>query len=640
MRFGQYNVSYTGLAEHFAAAQLSPQDRNRWDAVFDYSPADPPNFGLLHDTPPVQLDGSLSATPAHCDRPVAPGGDVLPASAESAELDGAAPSGPTEVWHEGSTAAKPRGKAAAGLEGTAAEGGGPLGLVAAAPGDGPRAAAEAPIEDLVEEEVEEMSIGERTDSHGAASPNIVTPPAAAGAVVAGLGGTGLQGGAANRRARPASAKGKTLSEKVLREITTPDMINDGTRSLGAPPPARAAHHPDACTPTTGLNPPHGGHLLPATLDQLHTLLLGSPTAEWSPAWRYQAIEFSREPATPYGLLQHHGGCCGVLAAVQAFLVRRLLSPSGGGSGADLSTLPAGPLVRDQTPSEVQARVAEARGAALLDALCDILLLAVADGGGAEPVANGADGHGTVHIAICSKDSLPSRRGVLSALACHSLPASRQAVRAFLEARAPAFCKPGGSGVVLFVYSLLLTRGLDATRLQMDSPTAPLIDRRGYCTQELVNSLCVGRAVSNVFDGSRTLHATGGGGDAITMHGLESRAPVGLLCLAESLGHCQVGEWYKQPQWPVWLCCMESHYSVLFSPSGVPPPGEHKQGSAPFQLVYYDQLGHMDEHILLTIHPAEHPGAGGPQALVPPLDETLRTRWPAARVDWGHTDPLL
>jgi hypothetical protein len=431
-----------------------------------------------------------------------------------------------------------------------------------------------------------------------------------------------------------------VSDKILREIATADMISDGTLSLGDSSPPRAAHHSVACTPTAGPNPTGDGQLSPATLDQLHTLLLGSPAAEWSPAWRYQAIEFSREPATPYGLLQHHGGCCGVLAAVQAFFVRRLVSPTSGSAGADLSALPAGPLMRDQPLSKEQADVAEARGAALLDALCDILLLAAADGGSAECVANGA--HGTVNIVICSKDSLPSRRGLASALACHSVPASRQAVLAFLEARALAFRKPGGSGVVLLVYSLLLTRGLNAVRLQMDSPTAPLIDHRGYCTQELVNLICTGQAVSNVFDGSRTLHATGGGGDsdAVTMRGLEARAPVGLLCLAESSGHCQVGEWYKRPVWPVWLCCMESHYSVVFSPSGAPPPDEQTQASAPFQLVYYDQLGHMDEHILLTVHPAEHPGADGPHGLVPPLDETLRTRWPAARVDWGRTDPLL
>jgi hypothetical protein len=282
----------------------------------------------------------------------------------------------------------------------------------------------------------------------------------------------------------------------------------------------------------------------------------------------------------------------------------------------------------------------------LEAICDILLLAAADGGDAQWPANGERGSGTVHMVTCSKDSLPPRRGLVSALACHSLPASRHAILAFLKEHAHAFCRPGGSGVVLLVYSLLLTRGLGATRLQMDSPTTSLIDRRGYCTQELVNSLCVGRAVSNVFDGSRTLHATDGdrggsdGGDAVTMHGLEAQAPVGLLCLAESFGHCQVGDWYKRPAWPVWLCCMESHYSVLFSPSGAPPPDKGAEGSALFRLVYYDQLGHMDEHILLTVHPGEHAEAGAPQDLVPPLDETLRTRWPAARVDWGCTDPLL
>jgi hypothetical protein len=156
----------------------------RWDDVFDYSPADPPNFCLLQDSPPVLVDASLSAISGHCDSPVAPGGTVPPESAESAPLDGAAP----------------LRQAAAGPGITAAWGGASLGHVAASADCGRRAKSEAATADFVVEEIEELSAGE--SGSGAPSPTLrVMPPPAAG-----LSGTGKQGGAATRRTRPASAK--------------------------------------------------------------------------------------------------------------------------------------------------------------------------------------------------------------------------------------------------------------------------------------------------------------------------------------------------------------------------------------------------------------------------------------------------
>ena len=47
---------------------------------------------------------------------------------------------------------------------------------------------------------------------------------------------------------------------------------------------------------------------------------------------------------------------------------------------------------------------------------------------------------------------------------------------------------------------------------------------------------------------------------------------------------------------VWLTYMESHYTVLFSPV---PHGPPEDGST-FDLYYYDQLGHQDELIRLTV----------------------------------------
>ena len=61
------------------------------------------------------------------------------------------------------------------------------------------------------------------------------------------------------------------------------------------------------------------------------------------------------------------------------------------------------------------------------------------------------------------------------------------------------------GLVLFLYSVILTHGIETVRAEMDDPAGTsLIGRHGYCTQEMVNLMLTGRAASNVFDGEMDL----------------------------------------------------------------------------------------------------------------------------------------
>ena len=63
---------------------------------------------------------------------------------------------------------------------------------------------------------------------------------------------------------------------------------------------------------------------------------------------------------------------------------------------------------------------------------------------------------------------------------------------------------GMAGVIGLIYSCLLTRGVEQIAKDTDYPGCTLLGAHGYCTQELVNLLVVGRATSNVFDGDRHL----------------------------------------------------------------------------------------------------------------------------------------
>ena len=118
-----------------------------------------------------------------------------------------------------------------------------------------------------------------------------------------------------------------------------------------------------------------------------------------------------------------------------------------------------------------------------------------------------------------------------------------------------FQRPGG--VMYLVMSLVITRGIDRIRDDMDDPTATITSQFGHTSQELMNLLLTGQAVSNVFDNSMILS------DELTCSGVQSRSDIGYLSALESLRYCTVGSYYKTPKFPIWVIGSTSHFTVLF-----------------------------------------------------------------------------
>lgn len=61
-----------------------------------------------------------------------------------------------------------------------------------------------------------------------------------------------------------------------------------------------------------------------TAIELKTLIFGNPKSSFNPEWRRQGFYFSTHPDLEYGLMQEKGGPCGLLASVQAWILRYLL----------------------------------------------------------------------------------------------------------------------------------------------------------------------------------------------------------------------------------------------------------------------------------------------------------------------------
>ena len=113
-----------------------------------------------------------------------------------------------------------------------------------------------------------------------------------------------------------------------------------------------------------------------------------------------------------------------------------------------------------------------------------------------------------------------------------------------------------------------------------------------------------------------------------------------MTLQEAYGYYEVGNNYKIPQVPIWVVYSESHYSVLFAADASIESRKSK-----VDLYYWDMLAVQTEEIRLTVSAERSlaesiPDIDDPQALIPPLDLVIRTKWPGRSIDWNGIEPIL
>uniref|UniRef100_A0A668ARV4 Ubiquitin carboxyl-terminal hydrolase MINDY n=1 Tax=Myripristis murdjan TaxID=586833 RepID=A0A668ARV4_9TELE len=152
---------------------------------------------------------------------------------------------------------------------------------------------------------------------------------------------------------------------------------------------------------------------------------------------------------------------------------------------------------------------------------------------------------------------------------------------------------GCCGVLLFLYSVILTKGIENIRNEIQDTMEPLIDPvHGHGSQSLVNLFVTGHAVSNVWDGDREC-------SGMKLHGIHKQASVGFLTLMESLRYCKVGAFLKSPKFPIWILGSETHLSVFFAKemSLVGPESPSEQARRVFQSFDPEDNGFIPESLL-------------------------------------------
>ncbi|XP_010930988.1 uncharacterized protein [Elaeis guineensis] len=316
----------------------------------------------------------------------------------------------------------------------------------------------------------------------------------------------------------------------------------------------------------------GEELSSSDVDQLFLMVFGNGVSRDVLAqWSNQGIRFSSDPATCMGLVQHEGGPCGVLATIQAYVLKYLLFfPDELGKLEANSPLYS--LVQRrfcQSPFAATDNFAsitdDRKQRALVHSMVEILFLC---GSGKKAVVAtlGFSSHHADDGSEFDQNEMVTK--ALEGLSIESASDLQKVLRvktyaswtaAFsqLMAMLPVF--RSRMGAILFLISALLSRGLESIQADRDDPSLPLVTAPfGHASQEIVNLLLCGRAVPNVFDGRMDL----GGG--MFLKGIPTNVEVGFLSLLESLNFCKVGRFLKCPKWPIWVVGSESHYTVLFA----------------------------------------------------------------------------
>ncbi|XP_068091595.1 ubiquitin carboxyl-terminal hydrolase MINDY-3 isoform X2 [Hyperolius riggenbachi] len=298
-------------------------------------------------------------------------------------------------------------------------------------------------------------------------------------------------------------------------------------------------------------------------------------------WK-QGFVFS--DSEPTALEQFEGGPCAVIAPVQAFLLKNLLFAS-------------------EKPNWKSCQEDE-RKDLLCQTLCNILEMASTNKASSYCLATWLKGKGTPEPDRELPAETSQSEETPPALAAEELGFDRfhaliqkKNFRSLSELRGAVLNEyptwKDKFGVLLFLYSVILTKGIENVKNEIEDAEEPLIDPvYGHGSQSLINLLLTGHAVSNVWDGDREC-------SGMKLLGIHSQAQVGFLTLMESLRYCKVGSFLKSPKYPIWVVGSETHLTVFFTKEMtlVAPESPTEQARRIFQTYDPEDNGFIPDVLL-------------------------------------------
>uniref|UniRef100_A0AAY4BZ22 Ubiquitin carboxyl-terminal hydrolase MINDY n=1 Tax=Denticeps clupeoides TaxID=299321 RepID=A0AAY4BZ22_9TELE len=304
----------------------------------------------------------------------------------------------------------------------------------------------------------------------------------------------------------------------------------------------------------------------------------SPFRRWS-----QGFVFSETERT--ALEQFEGGPCAVIAPVQAFVLKNLLFNAENANWREIS--------EEEQKSLLCSTLSELLESACQSQAHTFSLAAWSRRKNADVAVENAD-PSQPEPSRSTEQHTPgeSRSHSDAKQTVSSVCELREVVLSLYDSWRNKF------GVLLFLYSVILTKGIENIRNEIEDPSETLIEPVfGHGSQSLINLLLSGRAASNVWDGDREC-------SGMRLKGIHEQASVGFLTLMESLRYCKVsnmvwGRSSNPPNIPSWILGSETHLSVFFTKelALVAPESPSEQARRVFQTYDPEDKGFIPGTLL-------------------------------------------
>ncbi|XP_077987794.1 inactive ubiquitin carboxyl-terminal hydrolase MINDY-4B-like isoform X2 [Glandiceps talaboti] len=382
-----------------------------------------------------------------------------------------------------------------------------------------------------------------------------------------------------------------------------------------------------------------------TATAIRTTLFASVQHTFDQDWRRATFTFqSITSPCPYGIRTQKHGSRGVVYCVQAHVLRHLLFKD---ESHSTTTIPLSgrkttpPPVSNMKPSELE------RSIALAKALCEILWRA---GEEKKVVITLLNTHS--HFQGTGKEFRTD--GFIEKLSLYEFDDYAELFK-FVRRNIKIFEGEESSGVLLFVYSLILTR--DIHRLVHDLEDDKLLTPYDYISYAMVNLMLTGRACPRIIDALLKSDKKGKSqGQLYAAPGVKERSNIGFLFWdkeEEDRKRTKVDTVLRTPRFPIWITHINNKLTgVMFSPSLDLMSDWRREHR--FTLYYYTGLHTTKhdgpiEHAKLSIDTREKTGiqfvtksyaTSERERNRPVLEHVIYTKWPGAEIDWHGMMPFV
>ncbi|XP_049887815.1 inactive ubiquitin carboxyl-terminal hydrolase MINDY-4B isoform X3 [Pectinophora gossypiella] len=359
-----------------------------------------------------------------------------------------------------------------------------------------------------------------------------------------------------------------------------------------------------------------------------------PRGEWV---RSPLVMRPADQPLGYGLAAPRNGCRSLLAGLQAHIIKWLLFDSRPIAKDNKSSLPPDTYLR---PSEERQDEATWRA-------CSEIIWRCAGGfnpqPGVEPtaiIALPTDNSYVPHSTQYYQDQITETVGgaLLHLFEFKNL----EDVQIFVKRYLHLFQAEEGPGALLLLYAVVLTRGCENVKKDLDGKLTYLVSSHVEGSLNIVTLILTGRATPYLHNG--VVYVGDEDHYAMPQFGVLSRSPVGLLVWyggdesgSKNINKSNPGSRLKTPALPIWVTSCAGHYGILFNTNRELLRNYHAERR--FDIHYYTCGGC---HVLLNVDTRAHDESSSTMRnddiSATPLEKLIHTKWQDAKITWTGPGP--